>query len=125
MSTLINVDDRLNELESRLEATKAQLRDLATMGAVITSIHEINAVLSVVMDMAIRLVDGEVGLIMLTEDDGLKVKVSWGVSEEFIRSLIYQDGMDLPSYCFTIRQTIILNDLGIQDEKGFSVNTII
>ncbi len=125
MSTLINVDDRLNELESRLEATKAQLRDLATMGAVITSIHEINTVLSVVMDMAIRLVDGEVGLIMLAEDDELKVKVSWGVSEEFIRSLNYRDGMDLPSYCFTIRQTIILNDLGIKDEKGISINSII
>jgi sigma-B regulation protein RsbU (phosphoserine phosphatase) len=125
MSILVNVDDRLNELESRLETTKAQLRDLATMGAVITSIHEINAVLSVVMDMAIRLVDGEVGLIMLAEDDELRIKVSWGVSEEFIRSLIYQDGMDLPSHCFTIRQTILLNDLGIKDEKGISINSII
>ena len=125
MSTLVRADDKLNELESKLEASRAQLRDLATMGAVITSIHEINAVLSVVMDMAIRLVDGEVGLIMLAEDEDLKVKISWGLSEEFIRSLIYQDGMDLPSYCFTICRTIILNDLGIKDDRGISINSII
>jgi len=125
MPTPIDIDDKLNELESRLEATKAQLRDLATMGAVITSIQEINAVLSVVMDMAIRLVDGEVGLIMLEENNQLRVKISWGVNEEFVRSLMYQDGMDLPSYCFQARQTVILNDLGIKDENGLSIESII
>lgn len=125
MSTHVDIDDKLNELEAKLEATKAQLRDLATMGAVITSIHEINAVLSVVMDMAIRLVDGEVGLIMLEENDRLKVKISWGVNEEFVRSLTYQDGMDLPSYCFKVRHTIILNDLGIKDQNGISIESIV
>ncbi|MFQ6009199.1 MAG: GAF domain-containing SpoIIE family protein phosphatase, partial [Candidatus Zixiibacteriota bacterium] len=34
------------------------------------------------------------------------------------------DGMNLPSYCFTTRETIILNDLGIKDEKGISINSI-
>jgi serine phosphatase RsbU (regulator of sigma subunit) len=122
---LIDIDDKLNELEGKLETTRAQLRDLATMGAVITSIHEINAVLSVVMDMAIRLADGEVGLIMLEENKELKVKISWGVSEDFIRSLLYRDGMDLPSYCFKVRRTIILNDMAMTDEKGISINSII
>jgi len=125
MPAHVDIDDKLNELESRLEATKAQLRDLATMGAVITSIQEINAVLSVVMDMAIRLVDGEVGLIMLEEDGQLKVKISWGVNEEFAKSLMYQDGMDLPSYCFKVRQAVILNDLGIRDDNGLSIESII
>ncbi len=125
MSAHIDIDDKLNELEAKLATTKAQLCDLATMGAIITSIHEINAVLSVVMDMAIRLADGEVGLIMLEEDGQLKVKIGWGVSEEFVHSLIYQDGMDLPSYCFKIRETIVLNNLGVKDDSGFSIESII
>jgi len=125
MPAHVEIDDRLNELETKLEVTKAQLRDLATMGAVITSIHEINAVLSVVMDMAIRLADGEVGLIMLEDDHELKVKISWGVSEDFARSLIYRDGMDLPDYCFKIRQTVILNELGIKDQNGISIESVI
>ncbi len=120
-----DVDEKLNELESKLEATKAQLRDLATMGAVITSIQEINAVLSVVMDMAIRLVDGEVGLIMLKEGNQLKVKISWGVREEFARSLTYQDDADLPSYCLQTRKAVILNGLGIKDDNGLSIESII
>lgn len=125
MSTQVDIDDKLNDLEASLEASKAQLRDLATMGAVITSIHEIRAVLSVVMDMAIRLADGEVGLIMLAEDNELKLKISWGVSEESVRSLIYQEGMDLPTYCYQTRRTVILNDLGIKDENGISIESII
>ncbi len=125
MTTDFDIDEKLNELEAKLEFTKAQLRDMATMGAVITSIQEIDAVLSVVMDMAIRLVDGEVGLIMLEEGGELKVKINWGISEEFVRLLRYEDDMDLASYCFKERQAIILNDLGIKDESGVTVQSII
>jgi sigma-B regulation protein RsbU (phosphoserine phosphatase) len=98
---------------------------MATMGAVITSIQEINAVLSVVMDMAIRLVDGEVGLIMLETDGELKTEISWGVNEEFAKSLMYLDGMDLPSYCFKVRETITLNELDLKAEDGFLVQSLI
>ncbi|MFH1374470.1 MAG: GAF domain-containing SpoIIE family protein phosphatase [bacterium] len=127
MTVCTNTDtsDHLEELESRLEAKKAELRDLATMGTVITSIHEINAVLSVVMDMAIRLVDGEVGLIMLHENDQLKVKISWGVNGEFARSLMYRDDLDLAGYCYQNHQTVILNDLEIKDDSGLSIQSII
>ncbi|MCK4605849.1 MAG: SpoIIE family protein phosphatase [candidate division Zixibacteria bacterium] len=121
----IEQQEKLDELEERLEATQAELRDLATMGAVITSIHEINAVLSVVMDMAIRLVNGEVGLIALEDNDDLKVEISWGVSEEFAKSLMYLDDKDLPTYCFRIRETIILNELSMKDSSGLLIDSII
>lgn len=116
---------RPEELELRLERTKAQLLDLATMGTVITSIHEINAVLSVVMDMAVRLVNGEVGAIMLEENDALKFSISWGVSEEFVRTLIYEDGLDLPTYCYNTGKPVILNELGLKGEGGLLVDSII
>ncbi len=117
-------DRHLLELESKLEATKAELRDLATMGAVITSIQDVNAILSVVMDMAVRLARGEVGMIALVENDELSFKISWGVTEQLARSLMYQDGMDLPTYCYQTRETIILNELGISAE-GLSIDSII
>ncbi len=117
--------EAVEQLEARLEVQKAQLRDLATMGAVITSFHEIDPVLSVVMDMAIRLVDGEVGLIMIDEGGALRIKISWGVSEQFARSLIYRDGLDLPSYCFSSRETVILSDLNLKSEEGILLNSVI
>ncbi|MBD3258401.1 hypothetical protein GF377_08195, partial [candidate division GN15 bacterium] len=80
---------RIEELESRLIALKTQLDDLATMGTVITAILEIEAVLSVTMDMALRVVDGEVGLLLVEQEGELKSRVTWGVDEDFIRSLKY------------------------------------
>ncbi|MFH1687326.1 MAG: PP2C family protein-serine/threonine phosphatase [bacterium] len=118
-------DNHVLDLEARLASTRSQLRDLATMGAVITSIHEIDAVLSVVMDMSIRLVDGEVGLIMLEEDQGLHLKTSWGLTEEFARSLDYYHNTDLPTYVFENRQAVILNELNITNEVGLNINSLV
>ncbi len=116
---------QIEDLEARLEYRKAQLRDLATMGAVITSIHETGAVLSVVMDMAMGLVGGEVGLIMLVEAGKVTNKVCWGVSEDFVRSLTYKDGKDLATYCLENRETVMLADLGIKSEEGITLNTVV
>jgi len=118
-------DDR-EQLEARLAAQKAQLRDLATMGAVITSIREIDAVLSVVMDMAIELVKGEVGMILSAEeDDRLHSRICWGVTDEFIRSLDYRDDMNPADYCYKHRETIILEDMDAVSREGISVKTAI
>ena len=116
---------RIEELEAALESRKAQITDMATMGAVVTSIFEIDAVLSVTMDMAIRLVDGEVGLILLEEDGELTNKVSWGVGEDFVKSLLYEDGVDIASYCFKQRQPIILADLDMKSEEGIVLQSVI
>ena len=116
---------REDELEARLEATKGQLRDLATMGAVITSIQEIDAVLSVVMDMAIRLVNGEVGLIMLENKGELTTNVTWGLDEQFARRLIVDGETDLPTHCFSNRVPVLLNSLSMRDRAGILIDSVI
>ena len=116
---------RIEDLEARLEAKKADLRDLATMGAVITSILEIDSVLSVVMDMSIRLVDGEVGLIMLDEGGELKPKISWGVQEDFVKSLTYRNDGPLAIHCFNTQESVILNELDVKGDAGILINSII
>ncbi len=125
MTDKYNLSEQYDVLEAKLENKKAQLSDLATMGAVITSIHEINAVLSVVMDMALRLVEGEVGLIMLAEKGVLRKKISWGINEEFARTLMYEDGLDLATYSFQNIKPVILTDLGLVSDEGRSIKTII
>ncbi|MCP4683896.1 MAG: SpoIIE family protein phosphatase [bacterium] len=115
----------IEDLEARLATQKAQLGDLATMGTVITAILEIDAVLSVTMDMAIRLVDGEVGLILIEEEGELRPKVTWGVSESFVKSLLYEDGLDLSTYCFEKRETIFLSDLEIVSSEGIVLDSVV
>lgn len=125
MEQITDNKNQISILQTKLENTKAELRDLATMGTVITAIHEINAVLSVVMDMAVRLVHGEVGLIMLEENGELKNKISWGVSEKFAKTLMYRDNIDLPTYCFKNQEAVILSDLGIKSEDGIRIDSMI
>jgi len=124
MSVSVNVQDQLEQLEARLESQKAELRDLATMGAVITSIQDINSVLSVVMDMGVRLAGAEVGMIMLEEQGELKLKISWGLNEEIIRRLKYDNESDIPSYCFQNQEPVILNNLNVKDITGILIDSI-
>ncbi len=115
----------MNDLAAKLEAKKADLRDLATMGAVVTSIHEINAVLSVAMDMSIRLVNGEVGSILLESEGVLKNQISWGIREEFIQSLKYDDERDLSSHVYESREAVILSNQEIVTAEGMHVKSVI
>ncbi len=117
--------DSVELLESRLLAKKGELRDLATMGAVITSIHDIAAILSVVIDMAVRLVKGEVGIILIEENGKLVAKGSWGIDEQFVHSLEYKDSLDLPTYVFKKKEIVILNDLKLKSEHGLVVDSVI
>ena len=117
--------DQVEQLESRLAARRAQLYDLATMGVVIASIHEIDAVLSVVMDMAVRLVNGEVGSIYLSERERLVPKVSWGLDDAFVRSIGISDGRDAILSCFETGVGRILSDQQIRSETGMRVNSLI
>lgn len=118
-------EEIIEQLEVKLLFKKSELRDLATMGAVITSILDIDSILSVVMDMAVRLVKGEVGIILMEENDKLVARSSWGISEEFIHSLEYKNSKDLPTYVFEKREIVILNDLNLKNENGLVVESII
>ena len=115
----------LENLEKELEFKKAELRDLSTMGAVITSIHDIDAILSVVMDMAIGLISGEVGMIMLEENSELVARISWGIDEKFVRAVVYKDDLDLATYCFKNQKTAILNELCLINDRRLRVESII
>jgi sigma-B regulation protein RsbU (phosphoserine phosphatase) len=125
MDSILHPTTDFEELENRLAASRAQLRDLATMGAVITRIQEIDAVLSVTMDMAIPLVHGEVGLILIDENGSLKPHVSWGVGEEFIKSIHYKDDLDLVTYCYRQREPVMLSNLNLRFDNGMEVDSVV
>ncbi len=113
------------DLGDVLAATRAELHDLATMGAIITSIHNIDAVLSVVMDMAVRLVDGEVGVILLEDHGELTTRIAWGVDADMVRSLRYRDDLDLAAWCHENGESVILNDMKIVEREGPRIDSAI
>jgi sigma-B regulation protein RsbU (phosphoserine phosphatase) len=106
----LSAQDQIFELQSNLEKTQWTLQDMATMGALIASIHDLEKILSVVMEMSIRMVEGEVGLIQLYENKELVTRVNWGVDDAVIKSIRYKDGEDIASYCFNKQETIVESD---------------
>ena len=65
MNDIAETEDKIFDLESKLDKSRLKVNDLATMGTLIASILNIDTILSVVMEMSIRMVEGEVGLIQL------------------------------------------------------------
>jgi sigma-B regulation protein RsbU (phosphoserine phosphatase) len=118
------IREHIDELETRLESKRADLRDLATMGAVVTSIHEISAVLSVAMDMSLRLVNGEVGTILLDSDGELKSKIAWGVKEAFAQNLTFDGNQNLAGHVFEKCEAVLLSDLGMVTEEGIHIKSL-
>lgn len=76
---LPEIQSRVQELELQLEQRAADYNDLAQMGAILASILNLEEVLSALMDMALRMVEGQVGAIVLRTPNGLKPQVSWGL----------------------------------------------
>ncbi|UCD63441.1 MAG: SpoIIE family protein phosphatase [Candidatus Zixiibacteriota bacterium] len=125
MTSSTKTVDLMHDLESKLEARRADLRDLATMGAVVTSIHEIEAVLSVAMEMSVRLVNGEVGAMLMKKDGGLEASLSWGVQGELVKTIKYRNGQDIATYCFETQQSVILNDPRCSVQECLKISSVI
>ena len=125
MTEIVETEDKIFDLENRLEETKLKLRDLATMGAIIASILDIDTILSVVMEMSIRTVEGEVGLIQLSEKGELISKITWGVDDTSIRNILYQNDEDISNYCFHNEEAIAWNDLDKTFKFGPTITGIL
>ncbi len=125
MEAINSSEDRIFELESKLEKSRLKVHDLATMGTLIASILDIDTILSVVMEMSIRMVDGEVGLIQLYENDDLCSKISWGVDDTLVKSIIYKDDLDISSYCFKNQESVVFNGFDKELPLALNINSVI
>jgi sigma-B regulation protein RsbU (phosphoserine phosphatase) len=120
-----STEDRIFELESKLEKSSLRVSDLATMGSLIASIFDINTILSVVMEMSIRMVEGEVGLIQLAEEDELRSKIAWGIDDTLIKNIIYKDSQDISSYCFMKQESVVANKYNLNLPNGPHIDSIL
>lgn len=125
MSNLSIADDRIFELESKLEKSRLKVHDLATMGTLIASILDIETILSVVMEMSIRMVEGEVGLIQLFENNELKSKVTWGIDDTIVKNIRYRDNQDISDYCYSKQESAIYNDFKKDGGAGPNIDSVL
>ncbi|MCP4567874.1 MAG: SpoIIE family protein phosphatase [FCB group bacterium] len=123
--SMIPLEDRVFELEKELEAKKQESRDLANIASVITSILDIESVLAVAMETSIRQSAGEVGAILLVEDNDLMAKIAWGVDASVLGSLMYKDNLDIARYCLSQNEIIIDNECEVLFRGEHSIRSLI
>ncbi|MFH1700022.1 MAG: GAF domain-containing protein [Candidatus Zixiibacteriota bacterium] len=116
LDTKYDLEEKIHELENKLEAKNQEVHDLANIAAVITSILDQESVLTVAMEIAIRQVAGEVGAVVMLENDQITVKVAWGLDAGVIEGQKYKDDKDIVRYCLNQNQAFYDNDC----QKGFT-----
>lgn len=115
----------LEELESKLADQNAQLEDVAKMGLMITSLLDLESVLAAMMEIAVRTLDGEVGCIILQEDDRQTARISWGVDRELLRSIKVEGDTDIVDWIMKTGQAIVLGKTTIRGPEKVRINTLI
>jgi serine phosphatase RsbU (regulator of sigma subunit) len=89
------LDDRIADLELQLAGLKQDRDDVARMGAVLAAITNLEEILSVLMQMAMRIIGAEVGLILTVESEGLIPKIIWGFDPLALPVLQYKEGLNV------------------------------
>lgn len=112
------LESKLSVLEDKLEDQINKIIDLSRMGAVITSVLNLDLLLPMIMETALSLVKGEVGLVVLFDRDGREKSVSWGLSREVMAKLLTPEGEDACQFIRRTGESLILNG----DDIEFSEN---
>ena len=114
-------EQAIQKLEEKLEIQSNRIRDIATLGTVLTSILDLNQILSALMEMSIEMVDAEVGAIIISEEGKPGTRVSWGVGEETLDSIKIEDGKGIVEWTLQSKKTLLLDRDSLnrqrQDEK--------
>lgn len=116
---------RLFELESAVIDQQTRLDDIATMGLVITRLLDIDEVLSATMEMATRVVGGEVGCILLEVEGELRKRVSWGLDDSILKQVSYKDHASLVDWVFRSGEAAVLNEILPQESAQGAIIEII
>jgi len=120
-----SLSTRLLDLECRLQSKSMQLDDISTMGLMLTSILDIEKVLSGMMEMAIRTVDAEVGCFMLRQGDELKTKISWGLDDRVVQSIKMENDVDIATWTMQAGETVLINEFPEDQPHQGMINAII
>jgi len=95
LEDLADPAERIAAYELQLAKVRQDREDIARMGAVLASITDLEEVLSVLMQMALRIIGAEVGLILTAQPEGMVPKITWGFEAQALPLLKYQDGMNV------------------------------
>ncbi|MFH1892154.1 MAG: GAF domain-containing SpoIIE family protein phosphatase [Candidatus Zixiibacteriota bacterium] len=125
MSTSCALETRVTDLEDQLELKQSELNDIASMGVMLTSMLDIEAILSAMMEMSLRIVSAEVGCILIRDNGELETRISWGVDGSHVKKIKAGNDIDLAQAAYDSARTIRLNEIPKDSEVSAIVNSVI
>jgi sigma-B regulation protein RsbU (phosphoserine phosphatase) len=125
MKALFDLKTKIVDLQNQLECRKSELSDIASMGIMLTSMLNIDAILSAMMEMSLRIVSAEVGCILLQEDGHLATRTSWGVDASVIRKIRLEKDIDIAEWTFQASETVIINDFPLGSQSAPVINSVL
>ncbi|MBN4056846.1 SpoIIE family protein phosphatase [bacterium AH-315-J21] len=121
----IDEQERLFQMRLELGRQKLRLKDIETMGAIIASITDIDKVMTVMMEMSLRAVSGEVGAILLEEDGALATKIAWGMDGSILEEIHVIPETNLLQQTAATKESILVNSGEITCSKGVHVTSLL
>ncbi len=125
MKSVDDLSRRIVDLEDDLENRMLELDDITNMGVMLTSMLDVDAILSAMMEMSLRIVSAEVGCILLAEDGELITRTSWGVDASLIRQIKVDGDTDIAGRAYRSGETVVMNDFAPDTEVNAVINSII
>jgi sigma-B regulation protein RsbU (phosphoserine phosphatase) len=124
------LEKRLVQLEDQLEEQINKIVDLSRMGTVLTSMLDLEVILPMVIETALSLVKGEVGAVVLFDQDNQRKIVSWGLNEKVTDNLTTETGDNIYEYVRKTGESAILSDIefssrNIEGLAGINISTLL
>jgi len=118
------LEQRLADIEDKLEDQINKILDLSRIGSVFTSLLDINMVLPMVIETALRIVKGEVGEVVIFDFGNELKSVNWGLSPRIIKKIKTESGINIINHVKKSGNTLILNNLEFTDDASSSISKI-
>jgi sigma-B regulation protein RsbU (phosphoserine phosphatase) len=115
------LEQRIAELEDKLDEQANKFTDISRIGTVITSIMDLDRILPVVMESALAMVKAEVGqMVTLDEQGRVESSVSWGISQQVTDGIRNQDGVNLWDFIAQTGNLLRIDNISSDSEWNLS-----
>ncbi|MCD6163499.1 MAG: SpoIIE family protein phosphatase [candidate division Zixibacteria bacterium] len=118
------LEKQLTEIEEKLEDQINKIIDLSHIGAVFTSLLDLDMILPMVIETALRIVKGEVGEIIIFDSGEQPKTASWGLSYENIQKIKTQQGVNIIDHVRNTGESITINNLSFHDNDKVRVHQV-
>jgi sigma-B regulation protein RsbU (phosphoserine phosphatase) len=120
-----SLEDKLIDLDVKLESKNAELIEIAHVGAMITSILELDNILSAMMEISLRLLEAEVGCILSFDKGKVDTRVSWGIDNSLVQMIKLEGDMDIAQWTRGTGETVIINEFPPENEIPAQITSVI